>query len=378
MPFTADIVAEGADIFAFEETWERLYQSGPNEPSTSFEWTAALLRNHLSPGDRAFLLRLSHGTDVIALVPLVVSTTRVLGCAVTMMTPLSERYGTHSDVLAGSLDDDAVRALVRGLFGLGIPWDVFRLSSLLEHHALARDVGVVLQRPLSWQLRDGHPSYMLELPASLGAYLGQRSAKFRNHLRRVERKVESGGDAQVVEVQSPTEVGRGFEMLMDVERASWKHGHGTAISAVAHQADFYRDLCRGAAARGRLHLQFLLLAGRPVAYNLGYLRDGTYAYLKTSYRDSHRQAGVATYLRARLMETLIARDVRVVDFPAEPYEWERQWTDTVRWHRVLSLYRPTPVGLALAVADRVRHRSLDGRTITHVDPRALKPTRSHE
>lgn len=58
-----------------------------------------------------------------------------------------------------------------------------------------------------------------------------------------------------------------------------------------------------------------------------------------------------------------------MDFPAEPYEWERQWTDQVRWHKVISIYR-SPVGHAVAAADLIRRRLRPGRTLEHVDPRA--------
>ena len=58
-------------------------------------------------------------------------------------------------------------------------------------------------------------------------------------------------------------------------------------------------------ASGRLHLQWLTVGGREVAYNVGYLRDGQYHYLKTSYDAAFRAMSPSTYLRARLIEDLI-------------------------------------------------------------------------
>jgi CelD/BcsL family acetyltransferase involved in cellulose biosynthesis len=189
----------------------------------------------------------------------------------------------------------------------------------------------------------------------------------------VRSKIEAETKPAVSDYTSSDEINRAYGMLLAVERSSWKHMHGTAISAVPHQVGFYRDLCLGAAARGRLHLQVLLLGGLPAAYNLGYIRDFTYFYLKTSYGEAWRQFGVATYLRAHLIRSLIERGLRFMDFPAEPYEWERQWTETVRWHKKVALFSATPVGVGLSLAERLRRDAAKNRRVSHIDPHSQGP-----
>jgi CelD/BcsL family acetyltransferase involved in cellulose biosynthesis len=222
-------------------------------------------------------------------------------------------------------------------------------------------------------VRDAHASYFLELPPSYEQYLESRSSKFRNYLRRAERRVAAEAHVRISELTSADEVESGYEMLLEIERASWKHAQGTAISSAPQATGFFRDLCHGAAVRGRLHLQVLSIAGRPAAYNLGYLHDSTYSYLKTSFVEVLKPLGVATFLRARLIRSLIERGLRIMDFPAQPHEWERQWTETVRWHKKLTLYRGTAPGLALAMAQHLRHRQPRPRAIRHVDTRSRGP-----
>jgi hypothetical protein len=76
----------------------------------------------------------------------------------------------------------------------------------------------------------------------------------------------------------------------------------------------------------------------------------------------------ATYLRARLVARLIADRVALLDFPGEPYQWEAQWTRQLRWRRILSVYRPTARGRALAAIERWRHPP-GQRLVQHVNPR---------
>ena len=366
----AIIFSECPDIARFEDEWERLFAYPGNEPSTSFEWTRAMLQNHLSAGDRVFLLGVTRASETLVLAPLVARQARVFGCLVRVLCPISDAYNTHSDLLSSSLDEQTVRTFLAALYELPVQWDVFRMSNLLEGHALVNHfVNARPHRAPLGLLRESHASYFLNLPSSYDDYLAARSAKFRNHLKRTERKIYKEYSVAVSEFTGSSEVGHAYEMLLEIERRSWKHAQGTAISAVPRQVGFYRELCRGAAAHGRLHLQMLLLDNQPAAYNLGYIRDGVYSYLKTSFVEVWKPLGVASFLRAALIRSLIERRLHCMDFPAAPYEWERQWTETVRWHKTLTLYRPTPAGVALSLVDRLRRSHDTQRTIHHVDPR---------
>lgn len=329
----------------------------------------ALTRSHLRPQDGFVLLRIARGIEPIGFVPLVARRVSVFGCHATLLAPLDENHGTHSDLLAREIDSEVACAFFTSLMQLDLRWDIFRMSRLLDGHALLQQPDACAG-PVRSTRRRGDASYFLALPSTYAQYLSGRSQKFRNHLKRTERKVGELADLRVVECSRGADVAGAYEHMMHVERSSWKQAHGTAISAVARQAGFYRHLCEGAAAAGRLHLQLLTVAGTAVAYNLGYIANDCYFYLKTSYDEQYKPVGVATYLRARLVETLISRGVKALDFPAEPYEWERQWTETVRWHKVLTIYRNTTVGRVLSLVDRFRHRADEGERVNHADARA--------
>ena len=322
------------------------------------------------------LLQLTRGSQVSGFLPLVARRVKVLGCPATVLTPLADLNNTHGDVLTREMNGETMTAIVSALVRLDEKWDLFRMSNVLDGHPLVASVEGYARDPRPMRnVRPGYGSYFLSLPGSFDEYLAGRSAKFRNYLKRCAKKLESQGEVRVLDCSAPVDVPAGFEMLLAIERASWKQAHGTAITSVARQERFYRELCEGAAARGRLHLQVLTIGAEPAAYNLGYLQNRRYAYLKTSYDERSKPLGAATYLRAQTIANLIERGVTDVDFPAEPYEWERQWTETVRWHRVVTLYRSTVVGTALGCIDRLRPRKGAPNQIAHVDPRALGAAR---
>jgi CelD/BcsL family acetyltransferase involved in cellulose biosynthesis len=106
---------------------------------------------------------------------------------------------------------------------------------------------------------------------------------------------------------------------------------------------------------GNLHLTFLTVKGQAIAYNLGYLGESTYYYLKTSYDEAFRAQSPGTVLRAWLIRDLIADGIEIFDFPGEPYEWEAQWTQELRWHRSLLLYNNTIRARLLSYLERLNN-----------------------
>lgn len=373
----AEIVADITDIEPWRPAWEALFARSGKEPSVSYEWTSALLRSHARPGDRVYLLILKQSDRIVGLIPLIARQDRFLGQTLTTLSPLSERYNTHTDLLIDADPAGCLDALLNALAGKGIRWDVFRAGRLLEQE----DLSVRLERQLrssgfAHRIQFSPPSFFMDLPGSMNEYLAQRSGKFRNYLRRTEKKIATLGDVAFEVVDNDADIDLAYRKMLQIEANSWKHEHGTAITAVGHQTAFYRDLCFGAAAADRLHLSLLHINGEPVAYNLGYLNNQRYSYLKTSYDERLRSAGVATLARARLVEQLIGQGARSLDFPGEPYEWEQQWTDVLRWHTAIAVYnnnlRARTFHL-LSEARRILKKQPAGKSFEFCDARALQP-----
>lgn len=360
-----------------KSAWEALFNQCVAEPSTSFEWTVAMLRHHLAAHDGLALMQVHRGDTLVGCLPLVTRTRSVAGRRIAMLTPVSEVYNTHGSVLVRDFNHASAYALVAALLRLDARWDAFRISKVLENSGLpgllqtaAHEVG------LACEVRYGRPAYFLRVPTSYKEYLRQRSQKFRNHLNRTTKKLLAAGRVEVSVARTEADFDCAYDALLAVERASWKHVHGTAISAVPHQAGFYRTMGRAAAACGRLHLQVLTLDSRPVAHNLGYLHCGRYYYLKTSFHEAFRSLNPSTFLRARLIEQLINEQVELLDFPGEPYDWERQWTSTYHFHQTVTIYNRTSTGRALAWLHRMRRNGTRRPAMAHCDPRQVSSPRA--
>ena len=372
------VFTEPENVLKYHDVWDELFHARDHEVSTSFEWTDALLATHLEPLDRFILLVLEDSERVLGLLPLVIRETKRYGMSIRRLFPISEIYNTHSDILLRAVSDEIAHTLLKNLFALNVKWDIFRMDRLVRTgpllSALHRALSVL---PADYRTDNHEPSFFVRLGDSYEAYLKKRSSKFRNHLKRTEKKMTAKGRLAFTKLRSPETVASAYDTLLDIETRSWKHPHGTAITSVQKQRRFYQMLCESTHKRAWLHLSFLTLADQPIAYNLGLVTNSRYAYLKTSYDEQLRPLSPSTILRARLIEDLISQKVDVLDFPAEPYEWERQWTDDVQWHTTLLVYNKTPVAKLTRAYNSLRRiltRRTDATKLRYHDPHDLKPS----
>lgn len=356
--------------------WDRLLEHGDSEPSASFEWTAALMESHVQDSDDIAWIILKRRGTVIGIVPLVLRAVRKLGQTFITALPISELSNTHSDLLLEEVSEPVLVAFVDALYRSDLYWDVFSMTRLLEARPLgALFCEIVRQRRGRFEFSREQPSFFLTLDNTFEGYLQRRSGSFRNALKRIERKLMGRGRVEIRTHDDFPDIDQAYEALLSIEQRSWKKAHGTSISSVSRQTTFYHHLCTLTSQKEWLHLGFLYLDGRPIAYNLGLVLKHTYCYLKTSYDYAERPLSPSTLLRARLLEGLINRGVKLFDFPGEPYEWERQWTDEMRWHRSLTLFAPSIKGRAYRLYRKAKAIGSGGSDggLQYVDPRALKP-----
>jgi CelD/BcsL family acetyltransferase involved in cellulose biosynthesis len=371
----AEIVSDPAAMDRYRPEWTSLFESSGRELSTSFEWVRPMCDTHLKRGETFHLIVLRRDGQACGFVPLVAAKESLSGLPIVTLTPLMERYRTHSDLLIDAGDEAVVRALVDAILSLPGRWDVWRLVQVLDSNPLLAALDEAFRAAGATVVRRAEaPSFFLPLPSTFDAYLAARSSKFRNYLRRVEKKLAATGELAVVTAGAEIGFDEAFEALLAIEAASWKHAHGTAISAIPHQAAFYREMSRRMQGAERLHLTLLTRGGEPIAYNLGLVWRGQYAYLKTSYVESLKALGPSTVLRARLVARLIDERLEALDFPAEPYEWEAQWTSDHRPHQSIVVYNRTLRAKAYAWAKRLKdaRRPSDAGGIAYANARDLR------
>ncbi len=369
-------IIRGADkIDKYYPRWEELFNSGRFEASLSFEWTQALIRTYLGKNP-FFLIVLREGAEIVGMVPLVMKELKKYGISLSAISPVAEQYNTSSDLLFKNSSPELMKVFVNALFSLPGTWDVFWIMRFAEGNPSLGLMEDYLKRAsIKYATRKEQPSFYLNLDNTYDDFLKKRSAKFRNNLKRNEKKLRSMGDVRFCKTENGQPLEEAIKHLMYIEENSWKHNQGTAITSVEKQRELYKELCEGTFSTGWLHLCFLLLNNEPISYTLGLVIGEKYYSLKNSYHEKHKQVSPTTLLRARVVEDLIKRGIKTYDFTGSPHPFESEWTKELRWHKSLTIYNNTLKAKVFSLYQTVKNRlaGSSGNDLVFYNPRDVKP-----
>jgi CelD/BcsL family acetyltransferase involved in cellulose biosynthesis len=174
----------------------------------------------------------------------------------------------------------------------GLEWDVFLGEQLPGDEAWP-----TLLDGSSWR-REASPS--LTLPATWDEYLGDRSANFREQLRRREAGLARDG-AVVVRPADAETLDRDLDTLFELHRARW----GSTPTDFG-DSPFQRELARESLGRGWLRLWLLEVGERPIAAWHGFHVGGVCSYYQAGRDPTFERHSVGFLLMAHSIRSAIA------------------------------------------------------------------------
>jgi len=174
----------------------------------------------------------------------------------------------------------------------GLDWDVF-----LGEQFPGDECWPALLDGSSWR-REASPS--LTLPATWDEYLGERSANFREQLRRREAGLAREGAIVVRRADAETLDGD-LGTLFELHRARW----GSTPTDFA-DSPFQREVARESLDRGWLRLWLLELDNRPIAAWHGFHVGGICSYYQAGRDPAYERHSVGFLLMAHSIRSAIA------------------------------------------------------------------------
>ena len=154
---------------------------------------------------------------------------------------------------------------------------------------------------------------VINLPETWEDYLASRTSKWRNNLRRWQRKLNELGEVTYFrfrpQADSSADPGwEHYEECLRIAEASWQ-GNSTTGTTLTHQevSAFLRDAHRAAARAGCVDINLLLLDGRAIAFAYNYVFQGHIFGLRIGYDAAIPCKGVGNLLYAKTIEESIRR-----------------------------------------------------------------------
>jgi CelD/BcsL family acetyltransferase involved in cellulose biosynthesis len=127
------------------------------------------------------------------------------------------------------------------------------------------------------------------------------SRSHRRDLGRLGRRLAERLDAPL-EVRDDADRGAAVDEFLAVEAAGWKGKEGTALACVDGHGEFFRELCDGFRAVGRLQVLTLGSAERTVSYKFNLLAGDAVFCFKIAFDESFERFRPGLQLELRMLE----------------------------------------------------------------------------
>jgi CelD/BcsL family acetyltransferase involved in cellulose biosynthesis len=255
----------------------------------------------------------------------------------------------HLDLLA--MPGAPVAELASSLEAL--PWQLLILSNLAADAAATSRLcesfgarGYEVRRQKLWVCP------YLELCEDWEQYLGTLTPTRRQTVRRKERQLRREHAISITDYEAD-QVDVGLRHLMALHDRRWE---ADGESGAFHDASVRRLHHRFAAelaARGRLWLTTLDIAGEPVAAWYGFAWGETVYFYQGGRDPRWERESVGLVLMATMIRRAIERGYRRFDFLRGADAYKRQWTTTQRTTEEITVFRQGFRGRVLRALDTV-------------------------
>jgi len=316
--------------------WHALLAQTPG--ATFFQspdWLARYLQ-HFGEHQRLRLLVVERDGEVTGILPLMVRPSRRRLGQVRVLTYPLDDWGSYY----GPIGPDPAQTLSLGLqHVLRSPrdWHVLELPwvDALGVHGGATDEALAA---VGWspQVEPWQTSALVDLngAGSWENYWASRQSRWRNNVRRSERKLAHYGKITHLRYRPPAGGDPRWDLYNHCEtiaRSSWQANSTTGTTLVHERVrGFLRDCHRAAAAAGAVDLNLLLVSGRPVAFNYAYHYRGSVFGLRTGFDPATASDGAGTVLQARMIADSFQRGDHLYDLGAGYLECKRYWLTEAR------------------------------------------------
>ena len=201
---------------------------------------------------------------------------------------------------------------------------------------------------------------LVEFNGSFDEYFATKTTKFRNNIRRYEKRVAKLGEVKF-QRHRPAGAAHGdgqpnwdmYNACEDVAARSWQADadDGTTISSPTVR-DFFRDTYALATKNGMADLCLLSVDDRPIAFGYNYVHDGYVSGMRFGYDKEFAKAGVGNVMYVSMFRDSIERGDSIFDMGVGSLQIKGPWrTDLVNTYR----YTHYPLASPRSQVLRLKH-----------------------
>jgi CelD/BcsL family acetyltransferase involved in cellulose biosynthesis len=270
----------------------------------------------------------------------------------------TELYCGRSGILLHPDQSDAVEELLRGICGEFKGWRSLQVTMVSNGLGLNKLRQACERMRLPTLESAPMPSPYYPILDSSEEFNDQIAKDLKQRLKSSTKKLNATGQVfhKVFTDESSAKIL--LNEIIEIERNSWKHEAGTAISNNPQQIRFYEELFPRAMRAKHLFAQLMYLDGSPVAYNFGLIRDGVFSGLKISHVQSLHKLTPSYILNSAVIDNLRQMGVRIYDCMGKPEKHKLNWSAAAKIYSrtTITIFNRNLAGLSTYAARKLKSR----------------------
>jgi CelD/BcsL family acetyltransferase involved in cellulose biosynthesis len=342
MTLKLEVIRTSDELAALGAVWDQLVaRAGLNHPFVSHDWIRTWWESFGGDAELCIALVRS-GDELIAIAPFMRTMERLYGTSSTCLRLLANDHTPRCDFIVAAKHDEAYSAIWN--FMMSGDWDMVQLREVPDDSATlqalserAREAGIKAGT------RHTADSPFLRTAPSWTDYMDTLPPKRRWFLRNRLKRLSALGRVSLETVTGGDDLADALEHGFRLEAAAWKGEAGTAIVCEPEIRRFYTLLAERAAAQGWLHLQFLKVDDRRIAFSYCLAYEQRMYLLKTGFDPEYADYSPGNLLSYLVLQDVHASGFREYDFLGSGDHWKRQWAGQTAGQSSLFLYADRPL-----------------------------------
>jgi len=347
MSMNLTAITERGPFDAIRDDWNALVERSRPEPFYRHEYISAFLSNFRRDSPFTIVTGRGERGDLTLALPLVAGSSSICGLPARELASPTNVHSLRFDLVAEDPDDESAadvsaRALLEHLDS-DRTWTVLRITDVPPWGQAWRIYRAAQSAGFPVGAWEGQRSPYLTLSPHGEPAQGLR-AKFRANLRRRRKRLGEQGEIDVERLSGDSLSVRDLEACLIMESAGWKGRQGSAAAQSEAVRGFHLELLSNKAHKDLVSLHLLKLSGRPIAFHYGVISRGVYSLVMTSYDESFAEFGPGHLLTEEVLNDCASRGLREFDFLGCDLPWKMEWTNTVRPHHWLYIFKNSARG----------------------------------
>ena len=340
-------------LLLLEKEWNTvLMRSTHKFVFLTFEWITTWWK-YYGQQKKLLILVVRRKGEISCIAPLMAYVSSRFGLRVRKIELIGSIQSNWMDFVVPERSGEAVQAVIDFLNQCNREWDVIDLRNVpLSSSIIPVFEEYAQQRHFTLHREFYLNCFYLPLDEEWQTFLKGRNRKFRENLRRIDRKISKLDDIRFEQHYLPEEIEKLMDRAYEIEHRSHKAKYGKTIFGGENDRQFFRELARALSEKEWLILSLLKKDGQPIAYDFSFLINDTFYGYNSAYDKRYSELSPGIFLMERILRNLFQAGVKEADLYRGGDQYKKKWTQLTKQQVRLMIFHgvgPYPKILSILV-----------------------------